>query len=142
MTADALMARVHLRYGGRRLVSEVSPSAARLASLSASSFPGMPSWPAVHCSVSEYLSCFCSFVSCSLAGVPKGCLLVPLHELYARCLTRDGGEGYGVVYLGGLVSLPLLLCCCWPSHDMNSIPAPFHGLSWLPLLRLPCWAGF
>jgi hypothetical protein len=43
-----IMVSVRLMKVGRRDLSEVNPSAARFASLSANSFPGMPACPAVH----------------------------------------------------------------------------------------------
>jgi hypothetical protein len=45
--AVVLLGSVHLSIGGNSLVSDVSPSAAFLASVSASSLPGIPTWPAV-----------------------------------------------------------------------------------------------
>src|SRR5260221_1346627 len=61
--ADGLLHRGFLRYGGRSLTWEEKLLAAFLASPSAFSFPAMPTWPAVHLSVSLNLRLFLRFCS-------------------------------------------------------------------------------
>src|SRR6267154_3597239 len=62
-TAKGLIVSERFKKVGRRFLSELRPSAALFASLSADSLPGIPMCPAVHLSVSKYflcLVCFCS----------------------------------------------------------------------------------
>ncbi len=74
-------------------MSEVSPAAARLASLSANSFPRMPSCPAVHCSVSEYFLLFllfsmmCPIRRISLAILCAGLLMSDLKAVRVAWLS-------------------------------------------------------
>ncbi len=83
LTAEGFIASFHFRKEGRKEMSEVSPAAACLASLSANSFPRMSLCPAVHCNVSKYFLLFLLFS-----------MMCPIHRislaiLCARLLMSD-----------------------------------------------------
>jgi hypothetical protein len=54
LDANMLLLTCFLRYLGRSVLSELDPSAAALASLSAFSLPLIPTWPAVQRTVRLY----------------------------------------------------------------------------------------